>query len=257
MANLTPFNGGSANRMSDYEALRAYDNNQIKENSWVKDAGDFMHAALGLKDTENPLSFFTGERDFNRSMDMLDREFQLNKELALSAQQFNADQASITRDYNALEASKQRAFEASEAAKSRDFNSLEARLNREWQEKMSNSAIQRATADYRAAGLNPYLAYSQGGAPVTSGSSATSSAPTGGTASAYAASVNPSSVRGSLGRGNKMTELFGAILNTALSFSKIGATVAAMNANKKPLLTEKVFTYDRRGRRTSEYWQYS
>lgn len=53
-----------------------------------------------------------------------------------------------------------------------DFNSAQASANRDFQASMSGTAYQRAMADMRAAGLNPMLAYSQGGASVPTGATA-------------------------------------------------------------------------------------
>lgn len=62
-----------------------------------------------------------------------------------------------------------RQFNSAEAQLNRDFQALEAQKNRDFQEYMSSSAYQRAMSDMKAAGLNPILAFKNGGASTPSG----------------------------------------------------------------------------------------
>lgn len=72
-----------------------------------------------------------------------------------------------------------------------------ARENREFQERMSGTAYQRAVKDLQAAGLNPALAYGQGGA----------SAPTGSTAHVENAGVGAAAALGQLAQTLASTQL--------------------------------------------------
>lgn len=116
-----------------------------------------------------------------------------NASEAVKSRTYNTEEADKARTYNTAEAEKGRTFATGSQAEQERFDAAEAEKNRKYQETMSNSAYQRATADMKKAGVNPLLAIMQGGASTPSGSTATAGIASSGIASSGAASSGMSS----------------------------------------------------------------
>lgn len=107
-------------------------------------------------------------------------------------QKYNSQSMLKQMGYNTLQAITQGIYNHIENGVAMNYNSAEALANREWQEHMSSTAYQRAVEDMKKAGLNPILAFANGGASTPGGSAGTISGASMGLASSSALGVSRS-----------------------------------------------------------------
>lgn len=121
-------------------------------------------------------------------------------------------------------AAKERQYNAEQADITRQFNAQEALKQRQWEEYMSNTSYQRAIKDMEAAGLNPALAFQQGGASTPSGMAASGgNAFTNSHSASLANNINAAAglVKSIASTNGKKQDSPASIVNTAISILKL------------------------------------
>lgn len=110
----------------------------------------------------------------------------------LAQQKYNKKSMLQQMGYNTLQAVMQGVYNHIENTAAMNYNSAEALANRQFQERMSSTSYQRAVEDMKKAGLNPILAFANGGASTPGGSAGTISGASMGLASSSALGVSRS-----------------------------------------------------------------
>lgn len=110
----------------------------------------------------------------------------------IAQQKYNHKSMLQQMGYNTMQAIMQGVYNHIENTTAMNYNSAEALANRQFQERMSNTAYQRTVEDMKKAGINPILAFANGGASTPGGSAGTISGASMGLASSSALGVSRS-----------------------------------------------------------------
>ncbi|UDN67626.1 DNA pilot protein [robinz microvirus RP_77] len=135
----------------------------------------------------------------------------------------NVENWALQRETNAQNIALQR--------ENRDWASGQADKQMSFQKDMSNTQYQRAMADMRASGLNPLLAYQQGGAGNLAGAMASQNAPTAGmTAGNAAPPMGTFQGRAFTGNQNSASDIGRGISSMMTSAADAYKTIAGVEA---------------------------
>ena len=172
-------------------------------------------------------------------MEYLDRFYDWQSGQNAFQSKTNRQNMLMQMGYNTLGAIQQGVYNAIEKNAAMQYNSAEALANRNFQERMSSTAYQRAVEDMRKAGLNPILAYANGGASTPGGSGATITGASMGMPSASALGVSTMS-------GNVPNSYFNQSESKSQWYQlaeAVGSQLSMSHSSPKSLVNDLLKTY--------------
>jgi len=144
-----------------------------------------------------------------------------NERIAANANSASAAQAELNRSFQQGSADKQMYFQEHQIKGQQEFTAQQAQRQMDFQERMSSTSYQRAVQDMQAAGLNPMLAVSQGGASSPGGAAGGASAASGASASGSQAQVHVPTI----------TPALAAAINTGMAATRLQADLKRNDAD--------------------------
>lgn len=173
-------------------------------------------------------------------MDYLDRFYNWQGGQNAFQSKTNRQNMLMQMGYNTLGAIQQGIYNHIEQNAAMSYNSAEALANRNFQERMSNTSYQRAVEDMRKAGLNPILAFANGGASTPGGAGATITGASMGMPSSSALGVSTMN-------GNVPTSYFSRSESHSQWYQlaeAVGTQLSTSNSSPKSLIEDLMKTYN-------------
>lgn len=173
-------------------------------------------------------------------MDYLDRFYGWQGGQNAFQSKTNRQNMLMQMGYNTLGAIQQGIYNHIEQNAAMNYNSAEALANRNFQERMSSTSYQRAVEDMRKAGLNPILAYANGGASTPGGAGATITGASVGMPSSSALGVSTMN-------GNVPTSYFSRSESQSQWYQlaeAVGSQLSMSHSSPKSLVEDLLKTYD-------------